>query len=136
MVVALLVLLGSELLGELIRGLLHLPVPGPVVGMVLLACFLIIKDRNKAASDEEERIPTALDTVSGSLIANMGLMFVPAGVGVISEAHLLQSQWLPIVGGLVGSTVLSLAVTAIIMHYESNLREKQRLAVSREEKLP
>jgi len=47
----------------------------------------------------------------------MGLLFVPAGVGIIAEAGLLRQQWLPIVAALLGSTVLSIAVTGLVMHW-------------------
>jgi holin-like protein len=44
------------------------------------------------------------------LIRNMALLFVPAGVGVMAYAGRLQSQWLPIAGALVVSTVAVLLV--------------------------
>jgi putative effector of murein hydrolase LrgA (UPF0299 family) len=58
-------------------------------------------------------IPAALGETAETLISDMGLLFVPAGVGVIAEAGLWREEWLPIVTGLIGSTILSLAVTAV-----------------------
>jgi holin-like protein len=133
MIGALFVLLGFELIGEVIRAILHLPVPGPVLGMLLLALLLITRDRGRSA-DQIEQVPAAsLDTVAGQLIANMGLMFVPAGVGVIAEAHLLRSQWPPILGGLVGSTILSLVVTGLIMHHATRERALKPLGSAQPE---
>lgn len=130
MIGALLVLMGCELAGEAIRALLQLPVPGPVLGMVLLAVILIMRDRGLAPDQIEQAPVTALETVSNQLIANMGLMFVPAGVGVIAESHLLRAQWLPILGGLVGSTVLSLVVTGLIMHHATRSHERQMSVIA------
>lgn len=47
----------------------------------------------------------------------MGLLFVPAGVGIIAEFGLVRKEWLPIAAALVGSTVLSIAATGLVMHW-------------------
>jgi holin-like protein len=41
---------------------------------------------------------------------------VPAGVGIIAELSILRREWLPIVTGLLVSTVLGLVVTGVVMH--------------------
>lgn len=114
MLVALFTLLGVELLGELLRAALHLPVPGPVVGMILLAAWLIFR------GDGGETAPAVvgtLDQTAGVVLNYLGLLFVPAGVGIIAEFGLIRAQWLPILGGVIGSTVLSLAVTGLVLHH-------------------
>lgn len=111
---ALLLLLGSQLIGEVLRQLLHVPLPGPVIGMFLLALVLIFGWRGtKPAQDGNSH---ALVKASNTLIHNMGLLFVPAGVGLISQADLLRAHWLSIVLGLVISTLLGLVVTGLLMH--------------------
>ncbi|GGF28680.1 murein hydrolase transporter LrgA [Aliidongia dinghuensis] len=112
MIGALFTLLGCQFLGELLRDALHLPIPGPVVGMILLAVGLALRGDGRA----EAEASSALDRTAGVLLEHMGLLFVPAGVGVITSAGLLRTEWLPILGGLLGSTVLSLGVTGIAMH--------------------
>ncbi|MGY3595320.1 putative effector of murein hydrolase LrgA (UPF0299 family) [Bradyrhizobium sp. USDA 4341] len=47
----------------------------------------------------------------------MGLLFVPAGVGLIAETGVPRAEWLPIAAGLIGSTLLSFAVTGLVMHW-------------------
>ena len=110
MLVAVLVLLGCQLIGEAARDALALPVPGPVVGMFLLAIVLARRGTRPDA------VPAALGAMADTLISHMGLLFVPAGVGIVAEAPLLDQQWVPILAALVGSTVLSLGVTGIVMH--------------------
>ena len=120
MLIALATLLGCELLGELLRGALHLPVPGPVIGMFILTVWLVRRQRAGAQGAQTQTpVLTPLDRTAGILLEYMGLLFVPAGVGIIGEATLLRQEWLPILGGIIGSTVLSLGLTGIVMHHMS-----------------
>lgn len=111
---ALFALLACQLAGEVARNLLGLPVPGPVLGMMLLTAVLAVRRRRRGPGAPSEA--SALDRVSGALLKHMGLLFVPAGVGVVAEAAVIRQQWLPLLAGVVGSTVLSLAVTGFVMH--------------------
>ena len=96
---------GCQLAGELaVRGL-HLPVPGPVLGMVLLFLFLLARGG----------IPKELATVADALLGNFSLLFVPAGVGIMLHFRLIGDDWLPIAVALVVSTALTVAVTALLM---------------------
>ena len=112
MLIALTSLIGCQLIGELIREIFHLPIPGPVIGMFLLAAALVLR-----CSKPDGSPPSSLNATAETLIAYMGLLFVPAGVGVIAEGDLLREQWLPILAGVVGSTVISVAVTGLVMHW-------------------
>ena len=108
------ILIGTQLLGEVLRRLLHLPLPGPVIGMFVLAIGLLTQYKSWVAKPEG-KIP-ALEKVSSSLIANMGLLFVPAGVGIVTELAVLKKDWFPILAGLLVSTTLGLVVTGWVMH--------------------
>jgi holin-like protein len=123
---ALLVLIGCQLIGEMLRDALHLPIPGPVIGMVLLTAFLASRDR--ASKPGDDLASSSLQRTSDALITHMGLLFVPAGAGVIAESDLLRSQWFPIMAGLIGSTVLGLGVTGLVMHWTSRVTEGRRVA--------
>ncbi|MBO1326677.1 CidA/LrgA family protein [Acetobacter sp. TBRC 12305] len=112
MPVALLILAGCELLGEVIRAACHLPIPGPVIGMFVLAAALGLR----TGLTGQKKTPAPLKPAAETLIANMGLLFVPAGVGIIAQFGLIRHQWLPISAALLGSTVLSLGVTGLVMH--------------------
>ncbi len=98
-------LLIYQLIGEvLVRGL-GLPVPGPVVGMILLFLTLLLRRRSSQA----------LDQSSTALLGHLSLLFVPAGVGLMVHWNLIAAQWLPILLTLLLSTLITLASTAAIL---------------------
>jgi holin-like protein len=122
MIAAFLLLIACELVGEVVREAFRLAIPGPVIGMFFLAAALTFrKDKLDAPA-----IPDVVGQTAETLISHMGLLFVPAGVGIIAEAGLLRAQWLPIVAGLIGSTILSLAVTGLVTHWTMRSRDETR----------
>ncbi|WP_051345982.1 CidA/LrgA family protein [Bradyrhizobium sp. th.b2] len=123
---AFLILLACQLAGNLLRQALALPVPGPVIGMSILTVVLVFR-----AGKTTSKSPTVdgLEHTAETLVRNMGLLFVPAGVGIITEIGALRLQWLPIAAGLIGSTLLSLAVTGWVMHFSIRRRAANRSAV-------
>ena len=98
-------LLVYQCIGEILARWTGLPVPGPVIGMVLLFATLAAR----------ETVPESLQTTASGLLSHLSLLFVPAGVGVMLHFHRVAEEWLPIVVSLVVSTVLALAVTALVM---------------------
>jgi len=105
MLAALTVLLVYQLIGEVLVQLLRLPVPGPVIGMLLLFVTLILRGE----------APVSLRDTANGLLGHLSLLFVPAGVGVMLHFHRLASEWLPIIVALVASTVITIGVTALVM---------------------
>lgn len=121
MLPAILTLMALQLIGEAVRDAFSVPIPGPVIGMFLLAAVLVIRRRRM------DPVPSALEATAETLISHMGLLFVPAGVGIIAEADLLRQEWLPVVAAVVGSTVLSLAVTGLVLHAVLRLSERRQV---------
>ncbi len=99
-------LLLFQLAGELLHAVLHLPLPGPVIGMALLTAFLLARGG----------VEPALAATADQLLSILGLLFVPAGVGIVANLALLRSAWLPLTVSVVVSTFLTLLVTAGVMH--------------------
>lgn len=106
MLEALMILLGCQLLGEVLASALAAPVPGPVIGFVLL--FLGLAGRR--------RVGEPLAALSAGLLSHLSLLFVPAGVGIVRHAARVSQEWLALGVTLVGSTLLTVAVTAAVMH--------------------
>lgn len=119
---ALAILLTCQLAGEAITRSLELPLPGPVLGLVILVVILFVVERwglvDSATIDE-----TSLGKVSNGLIAILGILFVPAGVGVVQELGVLGTYGMALAAGLVVSTVLTLIVTAWVFIGVSRLVE-------------
>ena len=105
MIGALAILLAFQLLGELLVHLGGLPVPGPVLGMVLL--FLTLLGRGA--------LPESLRSTAQTLLSHLSLLFVPAGVGIIQHGARLAEEWLAVAIALLLSTLLTVAVTALVM---------------------
>jgi len=105
-------LLVFQLAGEAIRHALALPVPGPVLGMLGLLLLLILRGVWKGAA---AAVPEALERTTTTLLNHLSLLFVPAGVGVITHLSLLASEAVPIVAALLGSTLGALAVAGVLM---------------------
>ena len=105
MLPALNLLLVYQLVGEVIAQFFALPVPGPVIGMALL--FL--------AWPWLGRWQARLEQLSTQLLANFGLLFVPAGVGVMVHAHLLSMWWPALLAAVAAGTLGTLALGAWLM---------------------
>jgi holin-like protein len=99
-----------QLAGEiLVRGL-KLPMPGPVIGLVLLLVLLLARDRFAVLA----RGPLQGDGVenaSRGLLANLSLLFVPAGVGVVQKLDLVTEHGVAFLGVLAISVMVTLLVT-------------------------
>jgi putative effector of murein hydrolase LrgA (UPF0299 family) len=97
-------LLTFQLIGEVLSRALSLPVPGPVIGMgLLLLAFVALP---KAAS--------AVSPTAQGLLSHLSLLFVPAGVGVISHAKVLSETGPALAVALVASTLLAMVVAALV----------------------
>src|SRR5579863_10142511 len=108
-------LLGCQLLGEIVSRLAGLPIPGPVLGMVLLFLVLVVRGS----------VPAPLGETARGLLGHLSLLFVPAGTGVMLHFARIRAEWLPILASIVLSTVLTLAVTALVFRLMSRLIEPQ-----------
>jgi holin-like protein len=105
MLPAITALLVCQLIGEVIARALSLPLPGPVIGMALLLIVLVARGSE----------PAQLGETCDALLQHLSLLFVPAGVGVLVYLGLIADQWFAIVVALIGSTVLGLVVTALVL---------------------
>ncbi|NHF74675.1 CidA/LrgA family protein [Paracoccus xiamenensis] len=103
MIPALTIILCFQLAGEIASRGLDLPLPGPVMGLVLLvgACML------------RPRLADMLRPVTKSVLANLSLFFVPAGVGVIAHLPVLSQHGVGLALAVSVSTVLAIGAGAL-----------------------
>ncbi|WP_175924451.1 CidA/LrgA family protein [Burkholderia latens] len=102
---ALSILLVSQLVGELLAQLTHAPIPGPLIGMLLLLGVLMWKG---GPSQE-------LEGFGKSLLSWLAMLFVPAATGLITEFDRLAADWWRIATAIFVSTLLGLATTGWAM---------------------
>ena len=119
MIRAFTVLLICQLAGETAVRALTLPLPGPFVGMGLLFCWLLWRPRRSNPSDAP---PEALGAVADGLLRNLSVLFVPAAVGVVQHLDLLRAEAAPIIAAVIGSTLLTIAVTAWVFQLAARRR--------------
>ena len=105
MIGALSVLLVCQLIGTVLAHAAGWPIPGPVLGLVVLLGVLIAR---RGPSGE-------LQQTAQGLLRSLGLLFVPAGVGIITEFGVLRRNALAIAVAIPVSTILALVVTGLLM---------------------
>lgn len=116
MIGALAVLLGLQLVGEAAVQISGVPIPGPVIGMVLL--FIALRWR--------ESLPDALRATAETLLSHLSLLFIPAGVGIIQHGARLADEWLALLAAMVLSTLITVAVTALVMYWVIRIQQSVR----------
>lgn len=111
LVLAFLALVACNEAGGLIAAALHLPVPGTVIGLlILLAALLVLR-----------RVPEGLRDMAVLLLAHLNLFYVPAGVGVLAYVGLIRQDLWPIIVVMFVSTFLATIGAALAFHWTAKL---------------
>jgi holin-like protein len=92
-------------LGEVVSRFVLPLIPGPVIGLILLLAWLQIR----------KGVPARVQAVASALVQHLGLLFVPAAVGVVMYWPHLKSNAGAVIAALVVSVVLTIAVSAIVL---------------------
>ena len=96
-------------LGELVSKFLLPTLPGPVIGLVLLVVWLVIR----------KGINSELAMVADGFSQYLGLLFVPAAVGVVLFLPQLKTNAAAIITALIGSVILTIASSALVARFLS-----------------
>lgn len=103
MVKAFCVFICLQIVGELISTALHLPVPGALVGMLILLGWLIAR----------AELPEALASGADTLHQHLGLFFVPVGVSLAGNIELIRAKGIVLFVIILISTWLSIAAVGL-----------------------
>ncbi len=107
--------LAFYLAGEFISHLFAWPIPGSVIGMLLLFVFLYLKGS----------LSPALKKSSDSLLPFLPLFIVPASVGIVNHLYLLQQDgWLLVIAMAV-SLVLAIPVCGLLMQHMLKIKTRK-----------
>ena len=99
------IIVGLWIIGEIIHKLLHLVIPGSIIGMILLLFLMqtgVVKEKD-------------IKEVSDFLLGNLAFFFIPAGVGLITLSAILRDSWWKISVIIILSTIVVTAVTGLIV---------------------
>ncbi|POR42036.1 CidA/LrgA family protein [Methylobacterium sp. V23] len=116
MILSLTLILLAQLIGEALARASNLPVPGPLIGMALLLLFLVVRDRASRLAPRVLAPPLVdgrLESTGKGLLANLSLMFVPAGAGIVGRLDVLAVHGIALAVVVLVSTVTTLAATAL-----------------------
>lgn len=94
-----------QLLGTAINHLLVPVLPGPIIGLLLLLGFLMVRGE----------VGAPLNEAAGSLLRYLPLLLVPPAVGVMVYARDIAADFWAIVGALLISCLLTLVVVGVLM---------------------
>lgn len=108
-------LLVFQFLGECVAKLFELLVPGPVIGMILLLVFLMIR---KSSFE-------SLDNAVFIHLRYLPMLFIPAAMGIITQIDIISKEFWAICISLVAGTIIALAFCAKLMDYLTIRQEKK-----------
>jgi len=94
-----------QLLGTALNHLLVPVLPGPILGLLLLLVFLMLRGE----------VGTPLSEASASLLRYLPLLLVPPAVGVMVYAAAIAADFWAIVGALVVSCLVTLVFVGLLM---------------------
>lgn len=113
MVKGIFIILLFYFLGQGVSYLINGLVPGNIIGMILLFLSLYFKALK----------PDYVKDVANAFTRNMAIFFIPAGAGLIGSYGLISKFWMSILIVCSVSTVLVIAVVAVIQQQMEKKRK-------------
>jgi len=112
-----LIIFGIYLLGELLSSFLYLPIPGNILGMVILfilLCTKVVKVDN-------------ISNVTNFLLDHLAFFFIPAGVGLMTSIGIIKSTWWQLLVVCISTTIIIIGVTGIIVQIISRRTKEKNI---------
>lgn len=109
------IILGIYLLGEFISQVLSLPIPGNILGMIILLVLLWTK---VVKLDQ-------IETISNFLLDHLAFFFIPAGVGLMTSVGIIKDSWLKLIVVCIATTIIIIASTGLIVQHITRKNTKR-----------
>lgn len=90
-------------IGEVLNKVVHIPLPGSIIGMILLFIFLFTGVIRLEMIDE----------ISKFLIDHLAFFFIPSGVGLLAYMGIISENFIPIIAICLITTILVMVVTGV-----------------------
>lgn len=95
------IVFGLAYVGEVLSTLLHLPLPGSLVGMLLLLLLLSLHILRL----------DMIASVADFLLGHLPFFFIPAGVALMAKFYHIADIWIPILFICMITTVITMGVS-------------------------
>lgn len=109
------IILGIYLIGELISKGFSLPLPGNIIGMIILLVLLCTK------VIKVEKV----ESISTFFLDHLSFFFIPAGVGLISSFSSIKDSLIYILLLCLITTAIVVISTGTIVQYIIKVKEKK-----------
>ena len=110
-----LIITSLNYIGVVVTKILHLPIPGTIIGLILLFIFLATKQLKL------ERI----EKVSNFLLENMTILFLPPAINLIAAGSFLEGQILKIIFLMVATTFFKMGITGKVVQFLIEKKEER-----------
>ncbi|WP_302633013.1 CidA/LrgA family protein [uncultured Clostridium sp.] len=107
------IIFGIYLLGVLITDITGVPIPGNVIGMVILFLLLYLK----VIKVEQ------ISTIYNFFLEHLAFFFIPAGVGLISSFSVIKNIWLQLLIVCFVTTAINMICTGLVVQKIANKKE-------------
>jgi holin-like protein len=104
---AIAVLFLMQIAGEALARLSGLPMPGPLIGMLLMLAALMIYGR----------VPAGLRDACHHMLKHLMLLFIPAVAGIMVYFGTMEREWIPFLVACIAGVALTIAVTALTFRW-------------------
>lgn len=94
-------------IGEMLNRILKIPIPGSVLGMIILLIALLTGIIKLSQIEE----------VSNFLLDHLAFFFIPAGVGLLSVLGVIKGSWYLILIVAFLTTIIVMAVTGLLVQF-------------------
>lgn len=108
------IVFGFYYLGEILKAFTGLPLPGNLIGMLLLfasLCFNLVKLEQ-------------IETLSDYLLQNLSFFFIPAGVGILTSYQYVSDVAIEFLLICVISTFIVMVISGVVIQFYLNKREE------------
>ncbi|WP_140456781.1 CidA/LrgA family protein [Priestia megaterium] len=113
------ILYAFSMIGEAVHHMLHLPIPGSIIGLILMLICLMCKI-----------VPIkAIEDGASFLLSFLPLLFIPAMAGVMNYPSLLSSSGAVLFLIIVLSTIVTMAAAGIasqLLEKKANKRKEKQ----------
>ncbi len=105
MIFGLIIVSGISVLATWLTGLFSIPVPGAILGLLLLSAICLMRGKTGASLDRSSQVLTLL----------IPLLIMPSCIGIMDHWQLIKKEWLAITLAITSSVIFTLITTPWLM---------------------